>query len=276
MAAIHGDLAAINRALADGADPNAADDDGGCFPLIFAVSGNHTECAARLIEAGANPNCRMNQHLGITPLNLAASYTNRGADVVRVLLAGGAQVDFKAPNSSGTPLHYAFDGGNLEAIRVLLAAGADPNHQRNLRHRRLPLASAVWYISGTDDEGITGLIARRCCRVPPLLLCAGASINEPAITALFQNLNDPYIDPCKRKVIEYLQAVYDAGGFPAYARRHRSMYAAIFSRGTRLPADVVPNIVEYWAHLGCYQYQVPGLSARARRAARRERHKTNV
>ena len=140
LAAIHGDLAAINRALADGADPNAADDDGGCFPLIFAVSGNHTECAARLIEAGANPNCHMNQHLGITPLNLAASYTNRGADVVRVLLAGGAQVDFN-------------------------------------------------------------------------------------------------------------------------------------SRGTRLPADVVPNIVEYWAHLGCYQYQIPGLSARARRAARRERRR---
>ena len=41
LAAIHGDLAAINRALDDGADPNAADDDGGCFPLIFAVSGNH-------------------------------------------------------------------------------------------------------------------------------------------------------------------------------------------------------------------------------------------
>ena len=94
---------------------------------------------------------------------------------------------------------------------------------------------------------------------------------------MFQNLNDRYIDPCKRKVIEYLQAVHDAGGFPAYARRHRSMYAAIFSRGTRLPADVVPNIVEYWAHLGCYQYQVPGTgSARARRAARRERRKTNV
>ena len=40
-AALKGDLAALNHALDDGADPNAADDDGGCFPLIFAVSGNH-------------------------------------------------------------------------------------------------------------------------------------------------------------------------------------------------------------------------------------------
>ena len=35
------------------------------------------------------------------------------------------------------------------------------------------------------------------------------------------------------------------------------MFAAIFSRGTRLPADVIPKIVEYWAHLGFYQYRVP-------------------
>ena len=79
---------------------------------------------------------------------------------------------------------------------------------------------------------------------------------------MFQNLNDPYIDPCKRKVIEYLQAVHDAGGFPAYARRHRSIYAAIFSRGTRLPADVIPKIVDFWAHLGWYEYSVPGTGSR--------------
>jgi len=36
------------------------------------------------------------------------------------------------------------------------------------------------------------------------------------------------------------------------------MFAAIFSRGRRLPADVIPKIVEYWAHLGYYQYRVPG------------------
>ena len=32
----------------------------------------------------------------------------------------------------------------------------------------------------------------------------------------------------------------------------QSMFAAIFSRGTRLPADVIPKIVDYWAHVGWY------------------------
>ena len=45
-------------------------------------------------------------------------------------------------------------------------------------------------------------------------------------------------------------------------RAHRSMFAAIFSRGTRLPADVIPKIVDYWAHLGWYEYSVPGMGSR--------------
>ena len=40
------------------------------------------------------------------------------------------------------------------------------------------------------------------------------------------------------------------------------MFAAIFSRGTRLPADVIPKIVDYWAHLGYYQYRVPGTGSK--------------
>ena len=92
------------------------------------------------------------------------------------------------------------------------------------------------------------------------------SINEPAITAKIQEFqilykNDPN-KPHYRKAIEYLRAVRVAGGFPAYARAHRSMFAAIFSRGTRPPADVIPKIVDYWAHLGWYEYSVPGTGSR--------------
>ena len=71
-----------------------------------------------------------------------------------------------------------------------------------------------------------------------------------------------FISPTERRVIEYVQAVHAAGGFPAYARAHRSMFAAIFSRGTRPPADVIPKIVDYWAHLGWYEYSVPGTGSR--------------
>ena len=234
-----GDFAALSRALDEGADPNLPDDDG-CTPLIHAaIPENHNhvqlDCVARLIEAGANPNC----HAGTcTPLNFAALYGY--TDIIRVLLDGGAQVDFVPPDSQyRSPLRCAIRHGHLLAVRLLLAAGADVNHQLAQGTARSPLASAVEFIP-----------VDRC--ILPVLLRAGASINDPYITTLFQNVG--IYTEHKKKVIRYLQAVHAAGGFPVYARAHRSRFAAIFSRGTRLPADVIPKIVDYWAHLGWYQY----------------------
>ena len=42
----------------------------------------------------------------------------------------------------------------------------------------------------------------------------------------------------------------------------RSLFVGILRRGTRLPADVIPKIVGYWAHLGWYEYSVPGTGSR--------------
>ena len=136
--------------------------------------------------------------------------------------------------------------GNHAAMSALLAAGADPNQQRELEDHDnwLPLVRAVSYAEITS--------------LTPLLLRAGASINQPQITFMFQTLNDPErsgsLRPAQRKVLEYLQAVQSAGGFPVYARAHRSRFVGILSRGTRLPADVIPTIVDYWAHPGWYKY----------------------
>ena len=248
-AALKRDLAALDRALDEGADPNAMDADG-YTPLIFAVCNNNTDCVAKLIEAGAHPDCYTDK--GRTPLNSAAS--SGYAETIRVLLAGGAQVDFIPPYyGSGrlTPLHYAIDFGHAQAIRELLAAGADANRRTESEFasdRVSPLFKAIKFSRRVANHSIL-----------PSLLRAGASINEPAVTEFFELLDETnVISPAERKVIEYVQAVHAAGSFPAYARGHRSMFAAIFSRGRRLPADVIPKIVEYWAHLGCYQYQVPG------------------
>ena len=240
--AARGDLAALSRALDNGANPNSSDA-GGYTPLIYAVYDNHVGCVARLIEAGANPNCHAHSAPD-TPLNVASLHGF--TPIIRVLLAGGARADFVPPDSQyRSPLRCAIRNGHLPAVRLLLAAGADTNHQlTQSAHVRSPLACAVEWIPADP-------VAQRC--ISPLLLRAGASINDPEITTLFQNVSI-YTDTRKRKVIEYLQAVHAAGGFPAYARAHRSRYAPIFSRGTRLPADVIPTIVEYWAHLGWYKY----------------------
>ena len=203
-AALKRDLAALDRALDEGADPNAMDADG-YTPLIFAVCNNNTDCVAKLIEAGACPNCYTDK--GRTPLNSAASsgYT----ETIRVLLAGGAQVDFVPPYgyASLTPLHYAIDFGHARAIRALLAAGADANRRTESEFasdRVSPLFRAIKFSRTVANHSIL-----------PSLLRAGASINEPGVTELFQLLDETnaFISPTERRVIEYVQAVHTAGSF---------------------------------------------------------------
>ena len=250
-AALKGDLAALSRWLDNGADPNLEDSDG-YTPLIFAVTNNHAGCVERLINAGARPNCRTNTSR--TPLNSAASIGN--AAIIRMLLAAGAQVN-PVPTVPGDeeirelpPLYWAIDGSHAPAVRELLEAGADPNYEIMPGHPTVcitPLVRAVSY---------SQVVQRR--PIAQLLLRAGASIHESIID---QNV-DEMISPAAAEQILWLQAVHAAGGFPAYVRGHRSMFAAFFSRGNRLPADVIPKIVDYWAHLGYYQYRVPGTGSK--------------
>ena len=49
----------------------------------------------------------------------------------------------------------------------------------------------------------------------------------------------------------YLNKVYDAGGWKGYAQAHRtSLVAMLAPKLRRLPADVIPIVVDYWAHIG--------------------------
>ena len=69
----------------------------------------------------------------------------------------------------------------------------------------------------------------------PLLVRAGATIKERHVER-----------------DSYCAAVRDAGGIRAYERLHRTTLANILNRGDRLPADVIPKIVDFWAHVGWY------------------------
>ena len=53
--------------------------------------------------------------------------------------------------------------------------------------------------------------------------------------------------------IDYVNAVAAAGGYVPYERAHRQLLVAIFvPKFTWLPAEVVPTIVNFWAHVGHY------------------------
>ena len=50
----------------------------------------------------------------------------------------------------------------------------------------------------------------------------------------------------------YLNKVCYAGGWKRYARAHRTRLVATFAPKLRLPADVIPLVVNFWANVGMY------------------------
>ena len=128
-----GDVAAVRRMLADGADPNAPEGVNDWTPLMHAVHKNQIGSVAALLDGHADPNRAVN---GGTPLMMAAGYGY--TPIVRLLLSRGA--DPRVRDLDGdTALDYAvagmidIDGFTFfscqdETARLLLAA--DPAQPR--------------------------------------------------------------------------------------------------------------------------------------------------
>lgn len=118
-AARSGDLAAVERLLHEGANPNRAADEYGERALSHAVALGDVEMVRLLLEAGADPDLRSH---GLTPLGLAAA---RGqARIARMLVAAGSDPDLKGADGN-TPLYHAALGNHAAVIRELLPAGPD-------------------------------------------------------------------------------------------------------------------------------------------------------
>lgn len=129
-----GDLAALRQsaeepyAIPNGPMPMAI---GSC--LEYAIYHSPLPFIRTLLEMGANPNPE--DHSGFPPLIAALSCTHPHpgsagrSDVLPILKV---LLEFKAdPNQRGindyTALHMAVSERNLEAVRLLLHAGADPH-----------------------------------------------------------------------------------------------------------------------------------------------------
>lgn len=127
--AYNGDLAEVNRLLANGANPNSKTNNDWSWsntPVLFLAAGNgHADVVSALLAAGVDPNLPLSGlREGETPLMWAAS--NGHADAVKILLSAGAIVD--AVNGKGlTSLTRAASGGHVKVVKILLAAGANPN-----------------------------------------------------------------------------------------------------------------------------------------------------
>ncbi len=102
-------------------DVNSPEPDGGPTPLQAAVRRGKIEIVQLLVSAGADVN--RSSRRGYPPLQLAASRGDLA--ITQFLLTQHADVN--ARSGAGTALKQAAARGLLELVRVLLAAGADPN-----------------------------------------------------------------------------------------------------------------------------------------------------
>jgi len=117
-------VAELLRADRSLANATAAD---GFQPLGLACFFKRREVVKVLLASGADP-CVASRGQSFTPLHSAVA-TDAGtadAEIVRMLLDGGA--DPNAQNrADGTPLHTAAYTGDREILELLLAYGADPS-----------------------------------------------------------------------------------------------------------------------------------------------------
>jgi ankyrin repeat protein len=189
--------------------------------LKEAVQSRNTTLVRLLLDAGANPNTHDEQcEAGKTPLRTAITGYRSDLEIAEMLIKRGADVNTHTDTyGSWTLLTEAVRDGDIDAVRVLLAAGARVNDVGD--ETALQIA-----VTGYEFDEIV-----------QLLLDAGADVDCPAGNA--------YADYCRKAAMEYrysffrtplqravsandvemcqiiLEAGADVNGFPAagYARR---------------------------------------------------------
>ena len=147
----------VSRLIEQGTENLDAVQADGMTALHWAVWHDKTEIAAQLVDADASPAAE--NRYKVTPLSIAC--TNGNADIVRLLLAAGADANSVLP-SGETALMTASRSGSVEAVQALL------------EHK-----SAVNAKERKGQTAIMWAAAEGHARVVALLLRAGAEYQTP-------------------------------------------------------------------------------------------------
>ncbi|HEY3827204.1 MAG TPA: ankyrin repeat domain-containing protein [Bryobacteraceae bacterium] len=148
-AAMKGDTATLRLLVQKNADVNAVQADG-TTAIQWAAYRNDLEMAVSLIAAGAD--VKLANRDGATPLWLAAE--NGSARMIGKLLEAGADPNERTLNGE-TPLMMASRNGNVAALDLLLDHKADPALKENLRGT----TALMWAVEQSHPDAIRTLIA---------------------------------------------------------------------------------------------------------------------
>lgn len=141
---------------------------------------NEAEIAKVLIEAGVDANAK--DKSGFAPLHYAARYND--LNVVRALIAAGADMNTKSDKNGATALHYAVVANNEDVVKVLIECGADVNAMDEV-----------------DCSVLHYAVAGRSVNVIKALITAGADVNAKCGYG-FTPLNSTTKEKIRRVLIE--------------------------------------------------------------------------
>ena len=145
-------VANVRSLLEAGVDPNGFLRSGP-RPLYEASFCCEAEAVSLLLEYGADPNFE-EPGFSMTPLMTAASRGKDGFVCIEHLLRAKADVN-KANGEGFTPLIFAIRSSSIEAVKVLLRAGANPNAQTTGGRPAL-----YWAIVDRDNDEIVAALLK--------------------------------------------------------------------------------------------------------------------
>jgi len=201
-AAYRGDAALVGRLLRSGAKANALTRYG-VFPLSPCVSGNPL-VIEQLLKAGADVNAALPG--GETPLMTAAR--SGKPEALKLLLAHGANVNAGETSRGQTALMWAASSGNVAAIRTLVEAGANVQARSNERDFRN-------YAPLSGKDAIGGVQTGVKVEFSPLLFAVRAGQLD-AVKVLLDagaNPNETTPDGTSALVIAAINARWDVGAY---------------------------------------------------------------
>jgi uncharacterized protein len=161
-AAARGDVAEIEKLIAEGEKPNIQDSKSRT-PLHVAALLRKHDAARALLKHGANPNALDAERYDV--ITIAA--VNNDLAMLEIALDGGGNARAVTSPYNGTALIAAAHRGHVEIVRALIAAKAPLNHVNNLGWTALLEAVVL----GNGSANYTAVV--------DALVKANADINVP-------------------------------------------------------------------------------------------------